>query len=108
MAPCGLAGHRQCTISVSSLTLHLRVVNFFFSIESFYRMFLDYFYYNLYLFIYLFFNIIIICLSIFVLEFFIMPNMTLLRHLLVAASGDRNETITTTFSIVRQMTPRRD
>ena len=42
-------------------------------------MFLDYFYYNLYVFLNFFFNIIIICrnfvLSIFVLECFIMPNM---------------------------------
>ena len=54
MAPCGLAGHRQCTVSVSSHTLYLRVVTFFYfvSIESFYRMFLDYFYYNLYIYIF--------------------------------------------------------
>ena len=32
MVPCGLAGHRQCTVSVSSHTIHLRrlrVVNLF-------------------------------------------------------------------------------
>ena len=67
MAPCGLAGHRHCTVSVSSHTLHLRVVNFykFVSIESFYRMFLDYFYYNLYLFI-----IIIFFYNYYLYEFF--------------------------------------
>ena len=50
MAPCGLAGRRHCTVSVSSHTLHLRVV-IFFIIESFYRMFLDYFCFNLFIFI---------------------------------------------------------
>ena len=48
MVPCGLAGHRHCTVSVSRHTLHLRVVIFFFfffSIEFFYRMFLDYYFF---------------------------------------------------------------
>ena len=30
MVPCGLAGHRHCTVSVSRRTLHVRVVIFFF------------------------------------------------------------------------------
>ena len=29
MVPCGLAGHMHCTVSVSSHTHHLRVVNLF-------------------------------------------------------------------------------
>ena len=52
MVPCGLAGHRHCTVSVSRHTLHLRVV--------FFKDFL-------YIYIYIF-------LSIFVLECFILPN----------------------------------
>ena len=58
MVPCGLAGHRHCTVSVSRHTHHLRVVIFFFfSIEFFYRMFLDnfIFFITIYIFYFLFF-----------------------------------------------------
>ena len=56
MVPCGLAGHRHCTVSVSRHTLHLRVVICFFSIEFVYRMFLDFFrYIYIYIYIYFFF-----------------------------------------------------
>ena len=80
MVPCGLAGHRHCTVSVSRHTPHLRVVIFFFSIEFFYRMFLDYYYYYYYYYLFIFLQFIhiyiffFIFLSIFVLECFIMPN----------------------------------
>ena len=64
MVPCGLPGHRHCTVSIISHTLHLRVLNFFLflSLYHFTELF-RFFYYN---FIYLFINIIIIiCMNIF-------------------------------------------
>ena len=71
MVPCGLAGHRHCTVSVSRHTLHLRVVIFFFFF--FYRMFLDFFFFFFLQFIHIYIYFYIF-LSIFVLECFIMPN----------------------------------
>ena len=62
MVPCGLAGHRHCTVSVSRHTLHLRVVFFFFFFLAlnffnimFFRLFNLIFFYNLYIYIYIFF-----------------------------------------------------
>ena len=81
MVPCGLAGHMQCTVSVSSHTIHLRVVNFFssflalnnftefcwiFFITIVMYLFINFVYYNYYLYEYF--------LSIFAIECFIMPN----------------------------------
>ena len=56
MVPCGIAGHRHCIVSVSSRTIHLRVLTLFISLNHFIE-FCRFLYYN---FIYLFINFIII------------------------------------------------
>ena len=74
MVPCGLAGHRHCTVRVSSHTLHLHVVNMFSSFLSL-SNFTEFFFITIFIYLFInFFIIMNILLSIFVLEFFLMPN----------------------------------
>ena len=88
MVPCGLAGHKQCTVSVSSHTIHLRVVNLFSSsflaLNNFTEFFGFFVLQLLCIYSFILFIIIIICmnilLSIFVIECFIMPNRIFLYN----------------------------
>ena len=57
MVPCGLAGHKHCTVSVSRHALHLRVVIFFFFfffLQNVFRLF-GVVFFTIYIYIFFFF-----------------------------------------------------